>query len=137
MPNRTILTNNELPPELKKGRGKPITGVTPTFMPIFIAKCENNKLRTPIITKILKLSLAIDERFNNLIKIIKNNIKTSILPKNPKKIIEEKEAILIPSFTEIIQMKKPASKQPGRIIGSDSSAVPELVRLLREEAKVI
>jgi len=54
-----------------------------------------------------------------------------------KKIIEEKEAILIPSFTEIIQMKKPASKQPGRIIGSDSSAVPELVRLLREEAKVI
>ena len=34
-------------------------------------------------------------------------------------------------------MKKPAPKQPGKIIGEDSSAVPELVRLLREEAKVI
>ena len=34
-------------------------------------------------------------------------------------------------------MNLPASKQPGRIIGSDSSAVPELVKLLREEAKVI
>lgn len=34
-------------------------------------------------------------------------------------------------------MNLPATKQPGRILGSDSSAVAELVKLLREEAKVI
>jgi len=34
-------------------------------------------------------------------------------------------------------MHKPLPKQAGRIIGTDKSAVPELVRLLREEAKVI
>ena len=34
-------------------------------------------------------------------------------------------------------MKKPAPKEPGKVIGSDSTVVPELVRLLREEAKVI
>ena len=41
------------------------------------------------------------------------------------------------SFTEIIKMQTPPAKQPGRILGTDASAVPELVRLLREEAKVI
>lgn len=54
-----------------------------------------------------------------------------------KKVIEEK---IIPSpvnYTEVISMKKPALKQAGKIIGTDASAVPELVRLLREEAKVI
>jgi len=34
-------------------------------------------------------------------------------------------------------MHMPAPKQSGRIIGTDSSAVPELVKLLHEEAKVI
>jgi electron transfer flavoprotein beta subunit len=34
-------------------------------------------------------------------------------------------------------MKKPPAKQPGRIIGTDASAVPELIRLLKEEVKVI
>ena len=38
---------------------------------------------------------------------------------------------------EVLKMKKPAPKAPGRILGSDASAVPELVRLLKEEAKVI
>ncbi len=54
-----------------------------------------------------------------------------------KKTIEEKPAAPVEQFTEVINMKKPPEKQPGRIIGTDSSAVPELVRLLREEAKVI
>jgi len=54
-----------------------------------------------------------------------------------RKTIEEKDAMTGESSTEILQMKKPAPKEPGRIIGSDSTAVPELVRLLREEAKVI
>jgi electron transfer flavoprotein beta subunit len=54
-----------------------------------------------------------------------------------KKAIEEKIPARPNNFTEIIGMKKPAPKQPGKIIGTDASAVPELVRLLREEAKVI
>jgi electron transfer flavoprotein beta subunit len=51
--------------------------------------------------------------------------------------IEEKPAAAIPSVVEVLSMNKPVSKQPGRIIGTDASVVPELVRLLREEAKVL
>ena len=54
-----------------------------------------------------------------------------------KKTIEEKPAAAGENYVETLGMKKPAPKQPGKIIGEDSSAVPELVRLLREEAKVI
>lgn len=54
-----------------------------------------------------------------------------------KKTIEEKQAAGHENLTEIVSMTLPPPKQPGRIIGTDSSAVPELVRLLREEAKVI
>lgn len=54
-----------------------------------------------------------------------------------KKTIEEKDASGYESRTEVVKMSLPPAKQPGRIIGDDSSAVPELVKLLREEAKVI
>lgn len=54
-----------------------------------------------------------------------------------KKTIAEKPAASSANQTELIDMNLPPSKQPGRILGSDSSAVAELVRLLREEAKVI
>jgi electron transfer flavoprotein beta subunit len=54
-----------------------------------------------------------------------------------KKVIEEKPAKEVNNLTEIIKLSLPPAKQPGRIIGTDASAVPELVRLLREEAKVI
>lgn len=54
-----------------------------------------------------------------------------------KKSIIEKPAANYTLFTETIDMSLPASKQAGRILGTDSSAVPELVKLLREEAKVI
>ncbi len=54
-----------------------------------------------------------------------------------KKIIEEKQAASFESLTEVIRLKKPAPKKPGRILGTDSSVVPELVKLLHEEAKVI
>ena len=53
-----------------------------------------------------------------------------------KKTIEEKPAIESNIQTEVVKMHLPPPKQPGRIIGTDSSAVPELVKLLREEAKV-
>ena len=54
-----------------------------------------------------------------------------------KKVIEEKVTKADHNLTEIIKLTLPTTKQPGRIIGTDASAVPELVRLLREEAKVI
>lgn len=54
-----------------------------------------------------------------------------------KKVIEEKPAAPSGKTLEILKMKKPAMKQPGRIIGTDKTAVAELVRLLKEEAKVI
>jgi len=38
---------------------------------------------------------------------------------------------------ETLQLRKPPAKNPGRIVGTDKSAVPELIRLLHEEAKVI
>ncbi len=54
-----------------------------------------------------------------------------------KKTIEEKAAIAYTPTSEVINMHLPAGKNPGRIVGSDASAVPELVKLLKEEAKVI
>jgi electron transfer flavoprotein beta subunit len=54
-----------------------------------------------------------------------------------KKVITEKPAAASTNFSEVIEMNLPAPKKPGRIVGTDSSAVPELVKLLREEAKVI
>ncbi len=54
-----------------------------------------------------------------------------------KKIIEEKPAAVFENTVEVIKLHKPPSKQPGRILGTDASAVPELVKLLHEEAKVI
>jgi len=54
-----------------------------------------------------------------------------------KKIINEKQAADTQNYSEVIEMNLPLSKQAGRIIGTDSSAIIELVKLLREEAKVI
>ena len=54
-----------------------------------------------------------------------------------RKTIEEKEAVSSENKIEVVEMKKPQGKQAGKVIGSDASAVPELVRLLKEEAKVI
>ena len=54
-----------------------------------------------------------------------------------KKTIEEKPAADAEQMSEVIKMHMPQPKQSGRIIGDDSSAVQELVKLLREEAKVI
>jgi electron transfer flavoprotein beta subunit len=51
--------------------------------------------------------------------------------------IEERSASPVTAKTELLQMQKPSAKPAGRIIGTDASVVPELVRLLHEEAKVI
>jgi electron transfer flavoprotein beta subunit len=54
-----------------------------------------------------------------------------------KKPIEEKPVTLAPPALEILSLSLPAPRAPGRIIGKGVEAVPELVRLLHEEAKVI
>lgn len=53
------------------------------------------------------------------------------------KTIEEKKPGNAQSRVEVLGMRKPPPKQPGRIVGTDLAAVAELVRLLHEEAKVI
>ncbi len=51
--------------------------------------------------------------------------------------IEVKPAAGATARVETIAMKRPAAKAAGRIVGTDKSAVPELIRLLHEEAKVL
>ena len=51
--------------------------------------------------------------------------------------IEEKPAVQSVVRVETIQMKRPPVKATGRILGTDKSAVPELVRILHEEVRVI
>ena len=51
--------------------------------------------------------------------------------------IEEAKVELTAGKYEVQELKYPPQKQPGKIVGKGAEAVPELVRLLREEAKVI
>jgi electron transfer flavoprotein beta subunit len=51
--------------------------------------------------------------------------------------IEERAVSPAAAKTEQIDMEKPPGKPAGKVVGTDASAVPELVRLLHEEAKVI
>lgn len=51
--------------------------------------------------------------------------------------IEEKVPTSAQPKVEVTAMHKPLSKNVGKIVGTDVSAVPELVRLLHEEAKVL
>lgn len=57
--------------------------------------------------------------------------------KAKKKTIDEKNIDLVKPMTKQTSLDLPLGKQAGRILGDDASAVPELVRLLKEEAKVI
>ncbi|MBN1397794.1 MAG: electron transfer flavoprotein subunit beta/FixA family protein [Bacteroidetes bacterium] len=51
--------------------------------------------------------------------------------------IEEKIPAAVQPKVDVIALRKPASKSAGKIVGTDIGAVPELVRLLHEEAKVV
>jgi electron transfer flavoprotein beta subunit len=51
--------------------------------------------------------------------------------------IEEKAPTPASSRSELLSMQRPPAKSAGKVVGTDASAVPELVRLLHEEAKVI
>lgn len=51
--------------------------------------------------------------------------------------IDERQPTYTENKTEVISMSLPKPKAKGKIVGSDASSVSELVKLLREEAKVI
>ena len=51
--------------------------------------------------------------------------------------IEEKDISLDKSMIEIIEYNYPQQKSAGKIVGDGADAVPELLRLLHEEAKVL
>ncbi len=54
-----------------------------------------------------------------------------------KKPIEEKPAVLGEPNLEVTALALPAPRAAGRIVGEGVGAIPELVRLLREEAKLL
>jgi electron transfer flavoprotein beta subunit len=54
-----------------------------------------------------------------------------------KKPLEEKDAQLGESRIELREMAPPPERPAGRIVGQGIDAVPELIRALREEAKVL
>ncbi len=51
--------------------------------------------------------------------------------------VEEKAPAAVEPRVETVRLRKPTPKNPGRIVGTDTTAVAELIRLLHEEAKVI
>ncbi len=54
-----------------------------------------------------------------------------------KKPIDEKPAQLGTAGLEILALEMPAARSAGRIVGQGTDAIPELLRVLREEAKVL
>ena len=54
-----------------------------------------------------------------------------------KKKIEEKQLSIDPAKIKIVNIEYPPSRKAGKIIGEGPDAIPELIRLLREEAKAI
>jgi len=54
-----------------------------------------------------------------------------------KKPIDTKEAQTIKQTIEIIKMDYPPQRPAGRIVGKGVEAVPELIKLLKEEAKIL
>ncbi|MBM4182711.1 MAG: electron transfer flavoprotein subunit beta/FixA family protein [Gemmatimonadetes bacterium] len=54
-----------------------------------------------------------------------------------KKPLVEKPAAASPARVRILALREPAPRPAGRIVGQGPDAVPELVRLLRDEAKAI
>jgi electron transfer flavoprotein beta subunit len=54
-----------------------------------------------------------------------------------KKPLEVKPVQLAPPMVKVRSMELPPERAPGRIIGEGAAAVPELVRLLETEAKVL
>lgn len=54
-----------------------------------------------------------------------------------KKPLEQKDAAQIEAKLRVVKLTEPAPRSAGRIVGEGADAVPELVRLLREEANAL
>ena len=54
-----------------------------------------------------------------------------------KKVIDERDVPMDAPKVEIVSMQYPPARGAGKVVGEGVEAVPELVRLLRGEAKVI
>ena len=54
-----------------------------------------------------------------------------------KAVIDERDVTVEPARTEIISLSAPPARGESKVVGDGVEAVPELIRLLREEAKVI
>jgi len=54
-----------------------------------------------------------------------------------KKPLAEKAPIAAEGASELVALKPPPARPPGRILGQGAAAVPELVRVLRDEAHVL
>jgi len=54
-----------------------------------------------------------------------------------KKPVTTIEPEAVTARTEVVQLNYPPTRPPGKIVGEGVEAVPELVRLLKEEAKVV
>jgi len=54
-----------------------------------------------------------------------------------KKPLEVKPAAFGTAGLEVLSMTPPPERKEGRIVGEGAAAVPELIKLLREEAKVL
>ena len=54
-----------------------------------------------------------------------------------KKTIDAADAPAVEPRLEVVKMEMPPERPPGRIVGNGVEAVPELVRLLKEEAQVL
>jgi len=51
--------------------------------------------------------------------------------------VEQVAAPAVEASMEIVKLENPPERPPGKVVGKGVDAVPELVRLLREEAKVL
>ncbi len=54
-----------------------------------------------------------------------------------KKPLEKKDPVVTAAMTEAVALELPPPRPAGKIVGKGAEAVPELLRLLHEEAKVI
>ena len=54
-----------------------------------------------------------------------------------RKPLDEKEVSLASDTLELVSMEEPPAPAAGKIVGEGPEAVPDLVRMLREEAKVL
>lgn len=54
-----------------------------------------------------------------------------------KKTIHEKPVSISENYVKVHSLHKPKEKGQGRILGTDSNAVPELIKVLKDEIKII